>query len=69
LNEWAPQAAAAGIKYFALITTPESFAESTASSFYSNNRAFEIKVFDNENGARDWLLYHSLVKDSSLKQV
>lgn len=62
LNEWAPQAAAAGIRFFALITTPESFAESTAYSFYSEISAFEVKMFDNENDARDWLLRHSLGK-------
>jgi hypothetical protein len=62
LNEWAPQAASAGIKYFALIATPESFAASTASSFYSNNRAFEIRLFDNENSAKGWLCHQSLEK-------
>lgn len=62
LNEWAPQAAAAGIRFFALIATPESFAETTASNFYSKISAFEVKMFDNENDARDWLLCHSLGK-------
>jgi hypothetical protein len=62
IDDWSVQAAAAGIRHFALITTPESFAESTASSFYSNIRAFEVRVFDNENAARDWLLLHSLKK-------
>jgi len=62
LNEWASQAAAAGIRFFALIATPESFAESTASSFYSNISAFEVRVFDNEDSAKDWLLRHSLEK-------
>lgn len=55
LNEWAPQAAAAGIRFFALIATPESFAESTASSFYSKISAFEVKMFNNEDDARTWL--------------
>lgn len=60
INEWAPQAAAAGIRHFALITSPESFAETSASSFHANNKEFEVRVFDNRTGAMAWLRQHSL---------
>lgn len=62
INEWGPQAARAGIKHFALITNPESLAESSASSFYSNLKAFEVKVFDNIIQAEYWLHQHCLAK-------
>ncbi|MCC9138959.1 STAS/SEC14 domain-containing protein [Pontibacter silvestris] len=60
VNEWSPQAASAGIKHFALITTPESFAETTASSFYSSIKAFEVRVFGKAASAEDWLRQYSL---------
>src|SRR5688572_1491196 len=47
LNEWAPQAARAGVRFFAMITTPESFADSTAATFYNKITSFQVKVFDN----------------------
>lgn len=62
LDEWSEQAAAAGIKHFALITTPESFAGTTASNFSSNNKAFEVRVFENKTTALAWLRQHSLKK-------
>jgi hypothetical protein len=60
VNHWAPQAARAGIKHFALITTPESFAGSTASNFYAHLKAFEVKVFDDKAQAQAWLRQYSL---------
>lgn len=62
INEWVSQAAAAGIKHFAFITSPESFAESTASRFYAQNKAFEVGIFDNKASAKAWLRQHSLRK-------
>lgn len=62
INEWGPQAARAGVKYLAMITNPESLAESSASSFYSNLKAFEVKVFDNMAHAEIWLRQYSLGK-------
>jgi hypothetical protein len=59
VNSWSPQAARAGIKHFALITTPKSFAEASASSFFSNLKAFEVKVFDNLPDAEAWLRPYS----------
>nr|WP_240337021.1 hypothetical protein [Rufibacter sp. SYSU D00308] len=64
VNEWSPQAANAGIKHFALITTPESFAESTASNFFSTITAFRVKVFGNMDAARQWLRQYSLDNNS-----
>ncbi len=60
LNEWAPQAAQAGLKHFAMITTPETFAESTAMEFYQNSIAFEVKTFDDMQSAKTWLQRYSL---------
>jgi hypothetical protein len=66
LDEWASQAAAAGIKHFALITTPESFAGASASHFSNNNKAFDVRVFDNDTNARSWLRQHSSMNQSQL---
>ncbi|RIJ43180.1 STAS/SEC14 domain-containing protein [Pontibacter oryzae] len=60
VNEWAVQAAAAGIRHFAMITTPESFAESTATNFFANNKAFEVKMFEGRISAMAWLRQYSL---------
>ena len=55
LNVWAPQAAAAGLQYFAMITTPDSFASESASTFYAQLTAFQAKVFDKVEDAQVWL--------------
>ena len=60
LNEWAPHAARAGLKHFAMITTPETFAESTASTFYAKLKSFQAKVFDDKTIAEQWLRQFSL---------
>lgn len=60
VNQWGPQAANAGIAYFALITRPDSFAGSTALSFYESLKAFQVKVFDNIADAAVWLRQYSL---------
>lgn len=62
VGEWSPQAAAAGVKHFALITTPDSFAGASASNFSSNNKAFEVRVFEDRAPAMAWLRQHSLNK-------
>lgn len=55
LNEWAPSAARAGLRYFAMITTPETLADSSNATFYAQLTAFEAQLFDNMADARDWL--------------
>ncbi|WP_187263553.1 STAS/SEC14 domain-containing protein [Pontibacter beigongshangensis] len=55
LNDWAPRAAQAGLQYFAMITTPETFAGSTAAAFYENLKSFQASVFDDRAKAEDWL--------------
>jgi len=65
LNDWAPKAARAGLKYFAMITTPESFAESTASAFYTKLKSFRAQVFDDKSEAENWLRQFSLVYKNS----
>jgi hypothetical protein len=59
LNEWGPNAANAGLKHFAMVTTPETFAESTASNFYENITAFTVQKFDDMQDAKTWLQLHS----------
>ena len=56
INTWAPDAAAAGLKYFALVSTPESLADGSAANFYAQLTAFHAEVFDNLSTARAWLL-------------
>lgn len=60
INEWSYQAAKAGVKHFAMITTPESFAEGSAAKFYSNVKAFEVKVFEDVSKAMAWLQQYTL---------
>ncbi|WP_276496359.1 STAS/SEC14 domain-containing protein [Pontibacter litorisediminis] len=60
VNEWAPRAARAGLKHFAMITTPETFAGSSAANFYNSLKAFEAKVFDDISEAQAWLRQYSL---------
>lgn len=55
VNEWAPNAAAAGLRYFAMITTPQTMAEGSAAEFYAQLTAFEARVFDNTDKAQKWL--------------
>ncbi|RPD43579.1 MULTISPECIES: STAS/SEC14 domain-containing protein [Hymenobacter] len=55
LNEWAPSAARAGLRHFAMITTPETLADSSNATFYAQLTAFEAQLFDNMADARDWL--------------
>jgi hypothetical protein len=55
INEWAPNAAKAGLRFFAMITTPETLAEESASQFYAQLTAFQAKVFDNLEDAQQWL--------------
>lgn len=59
LNEWAPNAAAAGLRYFAMITTPDSLADESAQSFYAQLKAFEVRMFSDEQPAMEWLREHS----------
>ncbi|WP_181304871.1 STAS/SEC14 domain-containing protein [Rufibacter sp. XAAS-G3-1] len=55
LEEWSPQAAKAGLQYYALVVKPETFAEATADAFYANVQSFEAEVFADLATARAWL--------------
>ncbi|UOQ77118.1 STAS/SEC14 domain-containing protein [Hymenobacter sp. 5516J-16] len=55
INEWAPNAAAAGMRYFALISTPETLADGSAANFYAQLKAFHAEVFDSTEAAEEWL--------------
>ena len=55
INVWAPNAAAAGLKHFAMVSTPESLADGSAANFYAQLTAFQAEVFDNLSSARAWL--------------
>ena len=55
INEWAPNAAAAGLKYFALVSTPETLADGSAANFYAQLTAFNAEVFNNKEEAQQWL--------------
>ena len=56
INVWAPNAAKAGLKYFALISNPETLADGSAANFYAQLTAFHAEVFDNMAAAQKWLL-------------
>lgn len=53
LNVWAPQAAQAGLKYFAMVTSPETLADSSAANFYAQLTAFHAEVFDTVEAAQN----------------
>ena len=55
LQEWVPQAVYAGIKYFALIVNPDSFSADSAEALTTGVNLFEIKIFDDQAEAEDWL--------------
>lgn len=55
VNEWAPSAAQAGLRYFAMVTSPETLAQSSADNFSSMLTAFEARLFDNPAAAGQWL--------------
>ena len=55
INEWAPNAARAGLRHFAMISTPETLADGSAANFYAQLTAFRGEVFDNMADARHWL--------------
>lgn len=55
INTWAPNAAQAGLRYFAMVTTPATLAEGSAANFYAQLTAFQSAVFDNLADARHWL--------------
>ena len=67
VNDWGPRAAHAGLKHFAMIVTPETFAESTASNFYSQLKAFEAKLFDEKSKAEEWLSQYSLTSRPNIQ--
>jgi len=58
INEWAPNAANAGLRHFAMITAPETLADGSAANFYAQLKAFRAEVFDNMADARVWLRAH-----------
>ncbi len=62
INEWAPRAAMFGLRRLAMISTPESFGEASASRFYSDLKAFQTKLFDDRSGAEEWLRQYSLAQ-------
>ena len=55
INTWAPNAAAAGLRHFAMVSTPESLADGSAANFYAQLTSFQAEVFDNLSSARSWL--------------
>lgn len=59
INEWAPNAAAAGLQHFALISTPDSLADGSAANFYAQLTSFEGQVFNTPEAARVWLRPHA----------
>ncbi|MDO7876188.1 STAS/SEC14 domain-containing protein [Hymenobacter sp. ASUV-10] len=56
INEWAPNAAKAGLQYFALVSTPETLADGSAANFYAQLTAFHAEVFSTTEEAQQWLL-------------
>ncbi len=55
INERAPNAAKAGLRHFAMTTSPATLAEGSAANFYAQLTAFQGAVFDNTAEAEAWL--------------
>lgn len=60
INTWAPQAAAAGLTHFAMVTTKESMADASAVRFYQQLKAFRAEMFSDLEEAKSWLRQFSL---------
>jgi hypothetical protein len=60
INTWAPQAAAAGLTHFAMVTTKKSMADASAVSFYHQLKAFRAEMFSDIEEAKSWLRQFSL---------
>jgi hypothetical protein len=60
INTWAPQAAAAGLTHFAMVTTKESMADASAVNFYHQLTAFRAEMFSDMEEAKKWLRQFSL---------
>ena len=59
INVWAPNAAKAGLRHFAMISMPETLSDGSAANFYGQLTAFHGEVFDNMAEAQAWLRQHS----------
>ena len=55
INEWVPGAYKAGLRHFAMISTPETLADGSAANFYAQITVFQVQIFDNMVDARAWL--------------
>ncbi|QHL87343.1 STAS/SEC14 domain-containing protein [Nibribacter ruber] len=55
VKEWAPSAAKAGLKRIAMLSSPQSFGETSADTFIKEQMAFEAKCFDDMEAAKRWL--------------
>jgi hypothetical protein len=64
INTWAPQAAAAGLTHFAMVTTQASMADTTAVTFYQQLTAFKAEMFSDIEEAKRWLRQFSLASTS-----
>ncbi|PVY44200.1 hypothetical protein C8E01_101566 [Pontibacter virosus] len=54
--KWAPQAKSLGLRYFAHVLSPGIYGQRSFKSLYPNLRkVFEVKSFDDEEGAEEWL--------------
>jgi hypothetical protein len=55
-QDWTPRAIAQGLRYFAHVVSPESFAALSAEALVSSvGDQFELRIFDNIVAARQWL--------------
>ncbi|MHC2991005.1 hypothetical protein OB13_05185 [Pontibacter sp. HJ8] len=68
LYDWAPEAASAGLEYYAMVVQPETFAEATADDFLSKVTAFEAQVFEDMEEAKDWLRTKARFANPAFKQ-
>lgn len=59
LNEWAPSAAEAGMRYFAIVSTPDTLSDGSTATFYARVSAFQGQVFDKLDDAKNWLRQYS----------
>jgi len=55
-QDWTPRAIARGLRYFAHVVSPESFAALSAEALVSGvGDKFEMRIFGNIEAARQWL--------------
>lgn len=60
-QDWTPRAMRLGLTHFAHVVSPESLARLSAEEMHVKiSHYFQMRIFDDYEAAREWLLHHQL---------